>query len=1275
MMPPRDRFFADPTAGVDETCAAETRSDADLSTIRLGPQLTTGTLVNGRYRVEQLLGTGGMGSVYRVSDNLFPDRAVALKTIREDVLTQDRLDLFKAEFRIMTAFRHPNVAAVYDFEPIHATGGYLFTMEFIDGRDVLSATDGADLETVLDLMVGICRALAYVHSRGVIHFDLKPSNLLVSTLGRIKVLDFGVATPAHQAGIRRFGTPAYMAPELFTGAIPDYRADLYSLGIVMYQLLARRLPFETESDADLAPMSVLRSMRFDWPSVRTLPPWIRPIIERLCAHEPADRFRSANAVIEAVNRTGGRAYELETPQTRESYILSTRFIGREAELKRVVDFVMDRTRGSDACPPVMLVSGLSGVGKSRLIREARHHAQLSGLAFIEADCYEGSSSEYGPVADMVTQLVRLAHGVGAVAVADQAPLELAGSPSSAQQPSRQIEGGADRHRLRLREETTDFLVKLAHAVPYVLCVNDLQWAQPGTIDLLAHLARALSVARASGSRVGVAVLGTFRDDEIRDRPCQSFLVKLQEWHASEIVALTPLARADVGVLVSSMLGASAPDAFVDRLARETTGIPFFVEEIMRSLVESGSVYVEGGAWIATQDVLNLPIPSTVVNVLRRRINSLEPAAHVVLTLLAAYGRPAPARPLTIAAGLESTTFGDALKRLLQRQMAVRLTGDPVMYTASHDQIRELVYGDLSPQERQSMHGRIAEAIETAWSTELDDHVFELAHHYWLAGARPQALAFSLRGAERAWSTFANHLAIELFQRVLELLPDDGSVRRLDIVEKLGDLYALHGRFDEALIRYRQRMGAPGDQHDRARLLRKTATVYWQRGELVTAVDWLWQAAEALGDSRPVSRPARGVAPIAAVFKHLSHRFRPRRPVRVEAERVRLFELAATYSQLGEVYFFHDSSQMLLPILRASNAGEQAGGDSTELARAYSAVMVVYGTLTLWGSAGLYARRLTEMAARLGLPWHIGFAHTYQLILHYYRSEWREGIDQGRQGWTLLHRCGDVMELSFAGWVTALCYYHCGKLQEGAAWARAALETMQRIGSDQATKGVLAVSGRINARLGHLAEAREQIERSVALASEARDLMFLCWTQMMMGDCLLIAGQIDQAVAWLENARRIREDNGLLPEYLVEIYSLLAFARLEQIASEAHLHDWQRRRRLKTIAALARKAMRLSRRRRHHHVPALRAAAVCAWRSGARRRAVKLFERSAQLAEEIGSPLQRAETLEAWGRCLLDAGDGARARDLLTPARTIYERAGAAPLVSRVQVLLGAAPQR
>src|SRR5690606_25966893 len=176
-----------------------------------GAPFAPGTVINGRYTVERMLGAGGMGIVYRVRDALDGERPLALKTLRGGSSRRAALSLFKSEFRTMTELRHPHLAQVYNFEPIRGSDDHLFTMDFIDGRDALAATGGATYRQILDLIVQACRALAYVHSRGSVHFGLKPDNVLVDTSGCVKIVDFGIAGSALAERDAIRGTPHYMA--------------------------------------------------------------------------------------------------------------------------------------------------------------------------------------------------------------------------------------------------------------------------------------------------------------------------------------------------------------------------------------------------------------------------------------------------------------------------------------------------------------------------------------------------------------------------------------------------------------------------------------------------------------------------------------------------------------------------------------------------------------------------------------------------------------------------------------------------------------------------------------------------------------------------------------------------------------------------------------------------------------------------------------------------------------------------------------------------------
>lgn len=730
------------------------------------PQMAAGTLLNGRYQIEQLIGRGGMGEVYRVSDRHHPQRPVALKTLRKPEQTSIEVSFFKAEFDAMTKLRHPNVAAAYDFEAIEGTDAYLFTMEFVAGKDVLQATEGAHHLDVVALLVQICRALSYVHSRGVIHFDLKPANVLVTPEGKVKVLDFGLAGmkgqldagPSAAAPAYAFaGTPAYMAPELAGRvSIIDHRVDLYSLGILAFQLLCRRVPFWALTTRELLQMHAYKKVEFDEEAARALPQWLRDQVQRLCAKDPADRHPTANAVIEAFNRAGGTCFEIETDETKESYILSSRFIGRDAEFARIQGFISERLNptGPRNRSSVLIIGGQSGLGKSRLLREARFHTQLSRIPFIEGNCYELAEDEYGGFAELLGHLVRRASAIGAADLLEHFGPELVKvAPQVAREHRFKASpplDNAQAERLRVHEQISRFCVELGARSPYVLCLNNLHWAGAGTAQLLLHVVRRIFLQEREGRVACLAILGAFRDDEVDGKPMERLIGELERLGVLELVTLGPLGGSHVKQLLSSMLGLSElPQMFVARVAEETGGNPFFVEEVMRALVENGSVFLRDGVWAARESIAALEIPATVAGVFMRRASLLDPIDLALLEIIAVCGRPMSVATLAQAAELDSEVVHQGLARLHRRQMVNRPAATSSACRIGHDRMRETLYAHIEPCRRRGIHLRIGAALEQLEPQLVQDQPDLLAHHFRCAEDFPRAVHYAQFAAERA----------------------------------------------------------------------------------------------------------------------------------------------------------------------------------------------------------------------------------------------------------------------------------------------------------------------------------------------------------------------------------------------------------------------------------------------------------------------------------------------------------------------------------------------
>src|SRR5215475_13432239 len=261
-----------------------------------GGRFAPGTVLEGRYRIVALAGRGGMGEVYRAED-LKLSQTVAIKFLPER-LSQDAAGLqrFHSEVRIARQVSHPNVCRMFDVGEIECIT--FLTMEFVDGEDLASLIrriGRLPQDKAIEVARQICAGLAAAHERGVIHRDLKPANIMLDGAGKVRINDFGLAGIAAtiQGAEVRAGTPAYMAPEQLAGSEVTVKSDIYSLGLVLYEILTGKRAFEAATLQEL--IRKRDQVEITKPSlvVRDLDPLIEQVILRCLDRDPAKRPSTA----------------------------------------------------------------------------------------------------------------------------------------------------------------------------------------------------------------------------------------------------------------------------------------------------------------------------------------------------------------------------------------------------------------------------------------------------------------------------------------------------------------------------------------------------------------------------------------------------------------------------------------------------------------------------------------------------------------------------------------------------------------------------------------------------------------------------------------------------------------------------------------------------------------------------------------------------------------------------------------------------------------------
>ena len=281
-----------------------------------------GTTV-GKYRIVDKLGRGGMGTVYKAVDQTL-DREVAIKVLNPDLTDADVLKRFRAEAVTLARLNHPGIATIYELHH-QQDDELLMVMEFVRGETFHDLSDRLGPlapPQAAHLCMQVLDALGHAHRGGVVHRDLKPANLMITDGGAVKVMDFGIArvlgTEHFTHGGYMMGTPAYMAPEQVLGREIDGRADLYSVGVVLYRLLTGQLPFKADTAISMVQMQISEPPTPIVTFRPDLPAWCTAIVDRALAKSPSDRFQSAEefraALIAAVTPQAlGEMPTLSTP--------------------------------------------------------------------------------------------------------------------------------------------------------------------------------------------------------------------------------------------------------------------------------------------------------------------------------------------------------------------------------------------------------------------------------------------------------------------------------------------------------------------------------------------------------------------------------------------------------------------------------------------------------------------------------------------------------------------------------------------------------------------------------------------------------------------------------------------------------------------------------------------------------------------------------------------------------------------------------------------------
>ncbi len=1072
----------------------------------------------GPYRLIRVIGRGGMGAVY-LAEHQQTHREVALKVLPPEYAAMpDRVARFLREGMAGARLRHKNIVETYEVG--EDNGAYFIALEYIQGESLRERMDrGAlDLRTSLDIALQVSEALAHAHAHHIVHRDLKPSNIMLTADGTAKVMDFGLAKVADASAVTMagvlMGTAAYISPEQARGDATDGRSDLYSLGVMLYEMISGQLPFSAESTASL----IFKHINEQPTPVRRLAPEVLPAVDglvwRLLHKQPEQRFQSAvelasaiRLCMEALDKGTVLPATLFDPTLPSDETLATSqipLVGREREMT-LLRQALDRARQSKG--GLSLISGEAGLGKTRLVVETQREAQSAGFLCLTGHClYQEDPNPYLPFVEILQSYLDTRETMVGTPEADDIITHLITRLSNflpyaanAGTPIAQDALGWADAQTALFETIRQVLTALAQKQPLLLFVDDLQWASVATLRLLHYLARNIQAAP-------ILLIGTYREEDVQEEagaephPLQEVMRRMSRERLFERITLSPLSREQTDALVKHVLPGAPEDAdFLARVYAETEGNPFFILEALRMWQEEGQlVYTEAG-WRLIGKPEEMRVPQRVHDVIVRRLQRLDETSREILDVAAVTGRRFTVETISAALALPKVELLRRLGRLEKNHQLIAFESGT--YTFTHHLIRDVLYDELAEPLRVEYHLIIAKRLEELFAGRLEEVAYDLAHHFYQGADYRTGLRYAQMATERAERQWAleealhfNHLALDSIAH----LPSDPHYTRqeCELRQRRAALLQVAGDLQGALAELERARALSEQQADAAReaeVLTEIARIHARRSD--------WDAALQLASRAMAIAEKAGHKPIIAQA--------------LSVRAIVLFQTGNWDDALDSLRWaeglVEGDEHALLRARILGNMGNvlDAQGNKEEAIRHYRQAIRIF-------EAG--GRLLDSARGSLNL----GFVYASMAKPDEARACYQDAL-------AIFRKVGDVYH-------TALTHQHLAELElaqgniaAAADLCKTARDTFLRIGDELGTADTSRILGRIAARNRDIPQAQKHYAEAIASYGELDDRLNWAETSRELGRFLAESNTTPEALQYLQAAADAYEALGLTKE--------------------------------------------------------------------------------------------------------------------------------------------------
>lgn len=1171
------------------------------------------------------------GASYFVAQDTSTKRRVSVKLVPDSVLTSAVEMRLEYETTLTQQLESAYVAKRV------ACGKqeqwFFIASEYVRAENLQDRLDRGPLtvEDTIEVGRGVLAGLRDLHAARILHRNLRPINVLLNASqdgdASVVLTDYGLSLavePETPLALQPLEVAKYASPEQ-AGSI-DYgvtaSSDLYSAGVMLFTCIAGKAPFVGNSVGSV----LFKHLTEPVPELTCgggeVPLALENFVQRLLRKDPRDRYQTADAALADLDAikailqsTDPNASIALGSKDRRATLIEPAFVGRGTQMAALQQAMQASAEGTKT---VAVVEGESGAGKSRLLAEVLRVASKKRYLVLRGIGASDVSSRPFRLLDGVVE--GLVAEMGAHAALRESVQSLLGDRLAtilAALPAlRSVFEGeagdeaapAETGEARTIEALVAFIDTLGQLDrPVLMLLDDCQWADELTIKLLKRVAQ--SDASLGSSQCSLMLVLSFRSEEVADDHL------LRELEVTSAIKLQPLSSGEIRQLADSMAG-TLPEEVAATIVRLSSGSPFMASAVLRGLVECQAIRPTESGWETDHEALaDAGSSQQAGSFLARRLGMLPAGTLHLLSVGAILGKQFD---LYTAQQLAGTTPGraiEALEEVKNRQLVwVRPNGSDCVFF--HDKIRSTLLDQLGSDDRRRYHLSAARYfIENS-----PERVSDIAYHFDAGEDSVAAFSFAVMAAEKARSQYALEIAEQQYQIALRGASTDQ--QRLQILEGLGDVLMLRGRYEEAGQWFEQAVPLAESGFPQANIRSKIGELYFKRGDMANAIQSFETALRLQGRFVPRIAISALVVMLWEAMVQVLHTLLPRlflhRVERQPTPSEQLTMRLLSYLAHG-CWYSRRKVKLLWSHFRNINMGEKYL-PSKELAQAYSEHGPAMTVVGYFSRAIRYAERSIKMREELNDTWGKGQSLVFLGITLFAASRYSECIDSCRTAIRILERMGDYWQIHMARYQIAASLYYQGDVQgaleESMTNRKSGLET----GDEQASGIILDVWAR--ATMGRVPKEILEFESQ----RERSDAQGACQVFLAQGICLLADNQFEQSAEMFQSAINVAANAGVKNAYTLPPFAWAATALRSQAEQDSQATPFARQRYLAHAARHAKAAIQAGRLCRNDLPQAYRELAMIRSMQGRPALAKKLFATSVRQADALGQRLQKANTL-------------------------------------------------